>query len=250
MLSSAEEKAPLGVGEEEAVRLIEHPLFSKLDVQRLEPNLRTLKEEVLDRGDLLSGPGLGEAHLNLVLEGELASFQLTADGRRLLMEIVEPGGVDGLLLVAGLHGHFTEARKTSRVVAMARMDLEKLTDIEPQVAVNLLRAMLERLERREDQLDSVVQKEPGRRLARQLLALGEYVGTRERGRILLRPRLSHQMLADMLGLRRETVTLHLNALKAIGAVGVEEHLLAFDQEMLLRIVQGKLGPPRSRRSPN
>jgi CRP-like cAMP-binding protein len=218
-------------------------VFRNLDVERLEPHMARLPEREVERGDLVSGPGLREAHFHLVLEGELASFQLTADGKRLLMEIVEPGGVDGLLLMAGLHGHFTEARKPSRVVGMSRADLERLAHVDSQIAVNLLQMMLARIEKREDQLDSVVQREPARRLARQLLALGEYVGRPERGRILLRPQLSHQMLADMLGLRRETVTLHLNALKAIGAVDVDDHRLALHPRALTAIVEARLTPP-------
>ena len=226
------------------MRLLDHPVFDDVDADMLEGNLKGLKERVVAKDDLVSGPGIGEERFNLLLEGELAAYQLTTDGRRLLMEIIEPGGVDGLLLMAGLHGHFTEARKPSRVVALSGPHLHALARLQPQIALNLLRMMLARIEKREDQLDSIVHREPGRRLARQLLALGEYLGSHEGGGIVLRPKLSHQMLADMLGLRRETVTLHLNALKELGAVAIEDHQLSLRVAALHSIAQGSTPPPR------
>jgi CRP/FNR family cyclic AMP-dependent transcriptional regulator len=226
------------------LRLLEHPVFKNVDTASFAGNLSSLKEKMVPKDDLVSGPGLGQRQLNLLLEGELAAYQLTADGRRLLLEIIEPGGVDGLLLMAGLHGHFTEARKPSRIAVISPHDLRSLARLQPQLALNLLQMMLSRIEKREEQLDSIVHREPGRRLARQLLALGEYLGTPQPGRILLRPRLSHQMLADMLGLRRETVTLHLNALRELGALTVEDHRLELRVEALRAIAEGTAPPPR------
>jgi hypothetical protein len=49
-------------------------------------------------------------------------------------------------------------------------------------------------------------RDPCHRLPDQLLALAEPVGY---GRVRPGPRLSHETLADMVGLRRETVTLSL-----------------------------------------
>jgi CRP-like cAMP-binding protein len=225
------------------MRLLEHPVFANVDAELLASHLERLREHEVGKGDLVGAPDLRVPRFHLVLEGELASFQLTADGKRLLMEIVEPGGVDGMLLTAGLHGHFTEARQPSRLVSVSRPELQNLIQIEPQIAVNLLHLMLQRIEKREDQLDSVVQKEPSRRLARQLLALGEYVGVRRGDSIVLRPRLSHQALADMLGLRRETVTVHLNALRGVGAVSVDDHHLTLHRPILLAVVEGRRIPP-------
>jgi CRP-like cAMP-binding protein len=231
------------------MQLTEHPVFEGLDLDRLQPSLESWRQTVVEEGDLLSGPGLRHERLHLLLEGELAAFELTADGKRVLMEIVEPGGLDGLLLMAGLEGHFTEAKKPSLVVALTRQELEKVVELEPRFARNLLRLVLRRLEKREQQIHSLAHREPSRRLARQLLALGEYVGSRQGDVVVLRPRLSHQMLADMLALRRETVTLSLGALSALGAVQVRRSAIAFNVKRLEAIVEGYApAPPSQRRS--
>jgi hypothetical protein len=52
------------------------------------------------------------------------------------------------------------------------------------------------------------------------------------------------MLADMLGLRRETVTLHLNALKELGALSSEGSQLRLNVDALQAIAEGSAAPPR------
>jgi len=78
--------------------------------------------------------------------------------------------------------------------------------------------------------------DPSQRLARQLLALGTTLGTRQGDRVVLRPRITHQMLADMLGVRRETVTLHLGRMAALGALSLQKGRLQLDVKALSRIV--------------
>jgi CRP-like cAMP-binding protein len=213
-----------------------HPLFEGAHLTRIAALLGGASPRRVHPHQILSGPGQQPAYFHLLLEGRLESFQLSADGQRLILEIIEPGGVDGLLQVAALQGHFTEAVLPSRVLSISQTALRRVVDAEAIVAVNLLGMMLSRLERREQQLDSLAHRDPTLRIARQLLALGSYLGEATDEGIELRPRLTHQMLADMLGVRRETVTLHLNLMAHVGAVRVRRDHLLLDEALLRRIV--------------
>jgi CRP/FNR family transcriptional regulator, cyclic AMP receptor protein len=216
--------------------LWEHPLFEGIDLSSVRPLLHARPRRIRT-GHVLSSPKQRPASFHLLLAGQLQSYELSVDGRRLILEIVEPGGMDGLLQVASHQGHFTEAVKDSLVVSISEPELRRLTDAEPWIAVNLLRMVLGRLQRREQQLDSVVHKDPTVRIARQLLALSEYLGDPKENGIALRPRVTHQMLADMLGVRRETVTLHLQLLTRVKAVRVVGDRLVLDQKLLRRVVE-------------
>jgi CRP/FNR family transcriptional regulator len=175
--------------------------------------------------------GARRAILHLVLEGRISTYDLRPNGRRIILDQVEAGGVDGFLTVAGLRGHFSEAAVDSQVVPIDSGQLERMIEAEPQVAVRLMWMMTRRLQRREDQVQDMVIRDPGQRLAARLLALADGAGLEPGGHAVI-PRVSHEKLADMLGLRRETVTQHLSRLRSRGAVRVERDTFELDVELL------------------
>lgn len=222
--------------------LLDHPLLRDVRTDRLERILDGIAVKEVSKGKLLNTPGVTPGLLHLVLRGRLRAYQMTADGHELLLELIPEGGFDGLLSVAGRRGHFTEADDDSVVASLALPTLERLIAIEPRVASNLFQLIIERLEGREEHLEAVVLHDPTQRLGRQLLALGENLGRKQGNRVALKPRLTHQMLADMLGVRRETVTLHLGRLTEMGAVAVEKGRFLLDVEALKKIVDGQSRP--------
>ena len=207
-----------------------HRAFEGVEPQAVAPILAQVRVRDGAPRTLVNRPD--NEQCQLVLDGGLHSYVVLPYGRRLLFEIVREGGIDGLLNIApGLDGHFTEAVRPSTVAALSREVLERLMDASPRVAVNLMRLLLVRLERRETQLESATHHEATRQVARLLLALCSYLGSPGSaggppGRVELRPRPSHQVLADMLGLRRETITLTIGLLRNARAVRVErDHLV-------------------------
>ena len=213
-------------------------MFRDVQLDRLEPVLDGIPVQEVPKGRLLNTPGVEPGRLHLVLQGRLRAYQMSADGHELLLELIPEGGFDGLLSVAGRRGHFTEADADSTIVSIGPPALERLIELEPRVASNLMRLIIERLEGREAHLQAVVLHDPTQRLARQLLALGETLGRRREGSggIALGPRITHQMLADMLGVRRETVTLHIGRLVDLGALKVEKGRFILEPGALKRIV--------------
>jgi CRP-like cAMP-binding protein len=213
-----------------------HPLLRDVHMDRIERILDGIAIKDVPKGKLLNTPGVTPGLMYLVLSGRLRAYQMTADGHELLLELIPEGGFDGLLSVAGRRGHFTEADTDSVVASLALPTLERLIALEPRVATNLLRLIVERLEGREEHLEAVALRDPTQRLARQLLALGETLGRKQGDKVALRPRITHQMLADMLSVRRETVTIHLANLTELQAVSVEKGRFLLDIGILKKLV--------------
>ncbi|TMC25681.1 MAG: Crp/Fnr family transcriptional regulator, partial [Chloroflexi bacterium] len=184
-----------------------------------------------------------KGRLHLLLEGRLKAYQIAPDGRELLLELIESGGFDGMLSVAGRRGHFTEALEDSLVASIPWVVVERLLVADPRIAHNLFWLITARLETREEHLASMALRDPTQRLARQLLALGETLGRRDAGHVVLSQRLTHQTLADMLGVRRETVTLHLHELLEMGAVKLRDGHLVLNDQLLRRLVQEESPQP-------
>jgi CRP/FNR family transcriptional regulator len=217
--------------------LLDHPLLLDVRTDRLERILDGIAVKQVGRGTQLNTPAVTPGLMYLVLSGRLRAYQVTADGHELLLELIPEGGFDGLLSVAGKRGHFTEADEDAVVASLALPTLERLISLEPRVAMNLLRLIVERLEGREEHLEAMALHDPTQALARQLGALGETLGRKHGVRLALTSRITHQMLADMLGVRRETVTLHLGRLTELGAVAVEKGKFILDPGILRKIVE-------------
>lgn len=241
-----------GRGGDALEQVLGHRAFEGVEPRAVAPILANVRVRDVAPRTLVNRPD--NEQCQLVLAGRLHSYVVLPDGRRLLFEIVREGGIDGLLNIApGLEGHFTEAVRPSVVATLTRDVLERLIDAEPRVAVNLMRVLLVRLERRETQLESATHHDAIRRVARLLLALSTYLGspgpsTGPPGVVELRPRPSHQVLADMLGLRRETITLTIGLLRNARAVRVERDHLVLLRSALEEICTGSpslLNRPRA-----
>jgi CRP-like cAMP-binding protein len=217
-------------------RLVDHPLLRGVQTDRLDRILDGIAIKEVAKGQLLNTPGVTPGLLYLVLRGRLRAYQMTADGRELLLELIPEGGFDGLLSIAGRRGHFTAAEVDSEVASLALPMLERLIALDSRIATNLIHLIVDRLEGREEHLEAVVLHDPTQRLARQLVALGETLGARQGTMMALRPRITHQMLADMLGVRRETVTLHLGRLIELSAVSIQKGRFVLQMEILRKIV--------------
>lgn len=207
-----------------------HPVLRRAREELVASVLRETAPRQIAAGKLLNTPAARGA-LHLVLAGRLQAYRLTPSGHQLLLEIVEAGGVDGILPVAGQPGHFTQALIDSVVLSLSRDQFQRLVEAEPLVGQSLLLLAAARIEAREQQMESMA----GRgvpALAQLLLALGRTVGHPNDPRVVLEPRLTHQMLADMLGVRRETVSTQLPELTRKGGVHIRSGHFVLDRHAL------------------
>lgn len=218
--------------------LLAHPLFRDMEAGLLQPVLDSISIRKVGRGTMLNSPEAPSGRLLLVLTGEIRAYDVTADGRELFLEIIPAGGFDGILSIAGRRGHFTDALVDSTVAMIGMQALERLVEAQPKIAFNLIGMIVERLERREGHLNAMVLQTPDEQLARLLLALADNLSEPSGDRIALDRRVTHQMLADMLGLRRETVTLHLASLRRAGAIDRNGRRIELDIPALRRVVDG------------
>lgn len=223
---------------EEVDRVLDQAVFRNLSRDGLRPRVQSLTLRRYSAGEIVAEPTLRRSALHLLLSGRLRVFDVTCAGKRIILDYVEPGSMDGMLSVAGLRGHYTEAVADSQVVTIPQTTLEEMIEIEPRLAVNLLWSMSWRLRRREDHVTRLALHDPDQRIAAQLLALSE-AGRAGSGEARS-PRLSHETLADLVGLRRETVTLHLARLRRMGALRVDDHHFRLNVGLLEAVRDGQV----------
>jgi CRP-like cAMP-binding protein len=221
--------------------LLEHPLFAGLDAAAVGTLLRDVRIRRLRRGDAVDRPGVPPS-LHVVVAGRLCLFELTTDGRRIILDYIGPGGVDGMLGLAGMESHFSVVVEAGEVASFSAAAVDRIAAADPGFGFNLLAIALGRLRRREEQLERIALRDPDQRIAGQLLALAAECQDGAHSPRWRVPRLSHEALADMLALRRETVTLHLGRLRRSGAIRMERRHFELDRERLEAMRDGRALP--------
>ena len=197
--------------------VMDHPLLRGFSRPALESLVGPLRPNVLRARHLLPRPAGRGTEVHLILEGLLRGFELTFDGREAMVELIGPGGFDGFVAAAGRQARIIEALEDSLILSFHEAQIAALVT-EPLIAARLTQLLLAMLRYREDQLRLTAVREPARRLALLLLMLSERFGRELGAETMIDCRLTHQMLADMVGFRRETVTHALHQLTRRGAV--------------------------------
>lgn len=234
-----------GGGEEDRFREVQrHPAFEGVSGDAVRCWLPTLSLRVYQHGDIVGRPCTQA--LRLVLQGRLCLCEWTPQGRRVILDMVEPGGADGLEQRAGAPGHFSIASLTSRVACVPFPFLERMAARVPRVRRNLLRLTAQALQRRDDTLERLALPTVLERLAAQMLALAEQHPENRCGDAWWRvPRLPHVDLADMLLLRRETVTMTMALLRRRGLIEASPDEFRLDHWRLAGLRDGSLVPDPS-----
>jgi CRP-like cAMP-binding protein len=153
----------------------------------------------------------------ILKKGRVQLYRLSPEGRKLVVMILQPGAVFGHMALIGqrLHNTYAQALDEVTICIWNRTDVERLLIQRPQVALRFLELMGERLARAEDRLLEYTFKRVPARLAGLLLQL-----SRETHHSLILTGYTHQALAEMLGIYRETVSDTLRQFKNQGVLRV------------------------------
>ena len=197
---------------DKAAFLARHVLFQHLDAHVLQDVERLSTLTAYSPGRILYRPGESGTALFLVMSGEVQLYHLSTDGRKLITNTLTSGAFFGALpmLDSHIHTSFAEVMTHTRLCVMNRHDIEQLLHQQPSVALAMLKVMSQRCAEFEAQLINTTFKSTTARLATLLLQLA-HSSNRIEG-------MSHEALAEHLGVYRETVSVALRELKESGAL--------------------------------
>ena len=186
-------------------------LFQDLTPPELAEIERKITMHTCERGRVFYLPGETGEVLYILKEGRVQLYRLSAEGRKLVIATLEPGTIFGemSMIGQGMYDAFAEAAEPCMICVMRRRDVDALIRSKPQIALRLLELAAVRMQELETQLEDIAFRSVPVRLATLLLRLagdskGEALTAATVGG------LTHQDLADMLGVYRETVTTALD----------------------------------------
>ncbi len=181
------------------------------------------------------GPG---GYVYCLKSGRVKISRLSQEGKELILDIVMPGEIFGEILVGGEAAEDTmaEAMEDTQICLIPRNRFEQLLRVHPNLSFHLIKLIGLRLRRIESRIEDLVFKDVQGRLATILLQLARDHGIRDSRGILLRPRLTQQQLASLIGASREVVNQTLAEFKRQGLIAIEgRRIIISDQEALAKL---------------
>jgi CRP-like cAMP-binding protein len=188
--------------------LARSPVFQELSAQALAAIAEKGVPRRLRRRELLFNQGDPADEFAVVVEGRLKLSQVTAEGQELIVRYVGPGEMCAVVaLFAGQDYPATaEAVGDTSVIAWPRGTLDELMRAHPQLALNVLRLLSERMGELSDRLRELSTERVARRVARALLRLASKAGRRTDRGVEIDMPLTREDIARLTGTTLFTVS--------------------------------------------
>ncbi len=189
-------------------------------------NYRRRGEQILAEGDTTDV-------LYFVGEGVVKVFKTSADGKEQILRIIRPGDSfnDVPVLNGGVSLVSAAAMSLVTLYAIKKSDLEKVMRDHPQIALNIIKVLSQRVEELISLVEDLSFRHVNGRVAKVLL---EYAGDKTGDR----PRLTQQEMAAMIGTAREMVGRSLKSLEGAGAIRMERNKIIITNQRALRETAG------------
>lgn len=172
--------------------------------------------------DVIFAPGDPDRQLYFLLEGAVRLYRIYAAYKEATVALLVDGGVFGQLsLEEGFRQTlFAETLTEARVAGVRKSTLAGVVKHHPELTTKLLSAFSERFRQSDEVIESLLDREVAARLATLLLNLGGRFGEANGSGTVLRIRLTHQELANMIVSTREAVSKVMSEFQREGLIEV------------------------------
>ena len=154
-----------------------------------------------DEGDALYG----------VLDGRIRISSGDADGKEIILNIIDPGDIFGeiALLDGKPRTADASAMAASQLFRVQRSDFLGLMAAEPRLTQHLLEMVCDRIRKTSEMLEDSAFLDLPARLAKRLLSLAKYYGDSSQETALTGIQISQAELGQLMGTSRESINMHL-----------------------------------------
>jgi CRP/FNR family transcriptional regulator, cyclic AMP receptor protein len=211
-------------------------IFAPLSTEELERLNAQLSNVHLERDEIFYTPEDPSEKIFVLQTGRVRIYKVV-DDREFTLDVVGAGTVFGEMALTArrLRGAYAQAMTSSEISILSRDQLERLILEKPEVGLQIVHLLSERLRRYETRLGDVTLKDVVARLASLILSLidSEAVVTRV-NQLKIPNHYTHQQLGTMIGAKREAVTRAFARLQDEGAVELKRRLIYVTDVQVLR----------------
>jgi len=203
-------------------------LFKGLAIDKLQniESLFAMKE--YSKREVIFEPG-DKDKVFIVKTGQVELYQLSPSGKKVIIERLLPDSFFGDLGTEGESELFVEATTDSYVCSMRKDKFFSLVSQHPELSEKLMKQLFHRLMQVEKRMSSVASDNAFHRLIKLFLNLGK---KKSQDYMEISEKFTHEELAQMLGISRQTVTTLINQLEKKGLISRNGKSIQFDPSRL------------------
>src|ERR671913_1959800 len=184
--------------------------------------------------DMIFAPGDPDGQLYFLLEGTVRLYKIYGEYKEATVALLKNGGVFGELTLEETprQNAFAEAVTDVRLARVRKSALNEVIKRHPDFATKLFFSFSERLRQSDEVIESLLNREVAARLATLLVNLGDRFGETEgSGTVLLKVRLTHQDLANMIVSTREAVSKVMSEFQRAGLIEVRNRRISVTPQL-------------------
>lgn len=209
------------------------PFFSRLRGADLAALSSLVKRKTFEKEESIIYKDEPGNALYMIVEGKVKVVITSEEGQEMEVATLREGEFFGEM---SLFGDFA---RSADVISMEKTQLayiEKRDFIDylkknPEIAIGLLREMANRLKVADEKIESLGLMDVQERISRTLVNLAKRHGAQISEGILITEKLTHQHLADMCGVTRETVTRNLKKLSEKGRISFRGRQIILSKDL-------------------
>ena len=211
------------------------PIFAELEAPELDALLRGIGQRRLRSREILFRKGAHGSQTYVIVSGRCRASTAGADGKELVLRIMDPGEVIGEISL--LDGHprsaTVAALEPTELLVIERRDLLPFLREHPEAAIKLLQVLGSRLRTVSELLEDTLFLNLPARLSRKLLALAETYGREGPAGLHIELRLSQQELGELIGTSRESVNKQVRAWTEQGVLTMDRRHVTIHKPQVL-----------------
>jgi CRP-like cAMP-binding protein len=193
-------------------------LFAGLDARHLDAIWKLSVEQSFRKNEMILFEDEPDTRLFIIIKGIIKLTRITEEGREFIFSFLGEGDFFGelSLLDDEIRSTNAVAVKDATILSFNRSDYVNIFRQFPQITLNLLREMTQRLRERDRMIKSMSLQNATGKVACTILRFADDAGDINMGQVEI-PRLPpHRDLANMVGTSRETISRAINWLTEEG----------------------------------
>src|SRR5829696_5265106 len=197
-----------------------------------EAGLRTVERRFGPR-DMIFTPGDPDDQLYFLLSGTVRLYKIYGDYKEATTALLTEGDIFGELSLEKTPRQttFAEAVTDARVAVVRKSVPKEAIKRLPEFALQLFSSFSERFRQSDQTIGSLLNREVSARLVTLLSHLGERFGEPDGSATLIKVRLTHQDLANMIFSTREAVSKEMSEFQRAGLIEMRNHRIVVNRQL-------------------